>query len=151
METARDQVIAADGVLPIPGLPIGDGRIARTVLDNLLPRRRPRVAPRKVKCAISRYATPRDPSQITSVTIIGVAIAVESLPGQAPDGRRNRTLQLTRTDPRRSWRAREIATGLGLASAHSLRAELGRWVGEGILRRTAHGIYALVLQPEIMA
>jgi hypothetical protein len=143
LEAARDQVIAADGVLPGPGQTVGVGRIARAVLDNLLPRRRPRIAPRKVKCPISRYATPRDPSQMTSATIVGIDIAIESLPGRVPDGRRNRTLQLLRTDPERSWRAGEIASGMGLEDSRSLRAELGRWAKEGILRRTARGAYAL--------
>jgi hypothetical protein len=51
LETARDQLIAADGVLPGAGQP-GCGRIGRAILENLLPARRPWTAPRRVKCPI---------------------------------------------------------------------------------------------------
>jgi transposase-like protein len=42
-----------------------------------------------------------------------------------------------RTDPHRPWRASEIAKGLGLPHHRGLTRELGRWVKEGILCRTA--------------
>ena len=48
-----------------------------------------------------------------------------------------------RAEPDRTWRLGEIAQRIGMASDRSLRAELGRWIGEGIFRRVARGIYAL--------
>ncbi|MFF2936335.1 IS4 family transposase [Streptomyces mirabilis] len=140
LETAKDQVIAAAGVLP-DGEP---GRIGQAVLDNLLPPRRPRVAPRRVKCPISRYAAPPDQAQVLGASRISdMTITVDRSPHRPPVGRRDRTLQLMRTDPARSWRACEVARGIGLDDARGLRAELGRWVNEGILRRIARGIYTL--------
>lgn len=140
LETAKDQLITATGVLPDNG----PGRIGQAVLDNLLPRRRPRIAPRRVKCPISRYAAPPDQAQILGASrITDVAVTVRQAPDQAPEGRRDRTLQLLRTDPALSWRACEIARGIGLDNAQGLRAELGRWVREGILCRTGRGTYTL--------
>jgi hypothetical protein len=53
LQTARDQLIQAAGVLATTIDLVG--RIGRAVLDNLLPDRRLRVAPRIVKRAISKY------------------------------------------------------------------------------------------------
>ncbi|WTC16164.1 IS4 family transposase [Streptomyces cellulosae] len=139
LETAKDQVIAAAGVLPDGG----PGRIGQAVLENLLPPRRPRIAPRRVKCPISRYASPPDQAQVLGAARISDVTITVDKSQRAPVGRRDRTLQLMRTDPARSWRACEIARGIGLDDARGLRAELGRWVNEGILRRTARGVYAL--------
>ncbi|MCY0926946.1 IS4 family transposase [Streptomyces sp. H27-H1] len=140
LETAKDQVIAAADVLP----ETGPGQIASAVLHNLLPPRRARVNPRRVKCPISRYAAPPDQAQVLGASrITSVDITVHSAAGLGADGRRDRTLQLLRTDPFRPWRACAIARGIGLEDARGLRAELGRWVREGILRRTGRGIYAL--------
>ncbi|MEW2085900.1 IS4 family transposase [Streptomyces sp. NPDC005283] len=140
LETAKDQVIAAAGVLPDEG----HGWIGQAVLDNLLPPGRPRIAPRRVKCPISRYAAPPDQAQVLGASRISdVTLTVDHSSRQAPVGRRDRTLQLMRTDPARSWRACEIARGIGLDDARGLRAELGRWVNEGILRRIARGVYTL--------
>jgi hypothetical protein len=141
LETARDQVIAADGVLPIPEQP-ARGRIAVAVLENLLPARRPRTAPRKVKCPISRYANPPDQLHLPSTArITGIGVTLCQAP--ALDGRRDRTLQLMRTDPNRSWHASEIAKGLGLTHHRGLTAELGRWIKEGMICRTAPATFAL--------
>lgn len=143
LETVKDQLIAAADVLPDSG----PGRITSALLHHLLPPRRPRVNPRRVKCPISRYAAPPSQAQVlgaTPITIIAVTIHSSARSGN--DGRRDRTLQLLRTGPLRTWRTCEIARGIGLDDAQGLRAELGRWVREGILRRTARGIY--VLEPE---
>jgi len=53
LQTARDQLIQAAGVLATT-IDLA-GRIGRAVLDNLLPDRRLRVAPRIVKRTISKY------------------------------------------------------------------------------------------------
>lgn len=138
-EAAKDQVIAAAGVLP-DGEP---GRIGQAVPENLLPSHRPRIAPHRVKCPIYRYASPPDQAQVLGAARISDVTITVDQSQQAPVGRRDRTLQLMRTDPARSWRACEIARGIGLDDARGLRAELGRWVHEGILRRIARGVYAV--------
>jgi hypothetical protein len=144
LETARDQVIAAEGVLPGPEQAARPGRIAIAVLENLLRTRRPRTAPRKVKCPISRYANPPGQLHLPSTTsITGIGITICQAPALAPDGRRDRTLQLMRTDPHRSWHASEIANGLDLPHHRGLTAELGRWMKEGMVCRTAPATFAL--------
>ena len=140
LETAKDQLINAAGALEDGRL----GRITQAVLANLLPPRRARIAPRRVKCPISRYATPPSQAQITGAARIEeITIIVNHRRNQTPKGHRDKTLQLMRTEPHRSWRLREIAHGIGLASDRSLRAELGRWIGEGIFRRVGRGLYTL--------
>jgi hypothetical protein len=144
LETARDQVITAAGVLPGLDQPTSPGQIAAAVLENLLPARRPRAAPRKVKCPISRYANPPDQLHLpVTARITGIGITICQAPAATPDGRRDRTLQLLRTDPHRSWHASEIARDLGLPHHRGLTAELGRWMKEGILCRTAPATFAL--------
>jgi hypothetical protein len=143
LETARDQVIAAEGVLPGPGHP-PRGRIAVAVLENLLPARRSRTAPRKVKYPISRYASPPDQMHLPSTArITGIGVTISQAPAAAPGGRRDRTQQLLRTGPDRSWHASEIANGLGLTHHRGLAAELGRWMKEGMICRTAPATFAL--------
>ncbi|MEV6537169.1 IS4 family transposase [Streptomyces sp. NPDC051639] len=146
LETAKEQLITAANLLP----DAGPGRITSALLHDLLPPRRARVNPRRVKCPISRYAAPPDQAQVLGASrITSIVVTVHSSAGTGSDGRRDRTLQLLRTNPLRTWRACEIARGIGLDDARGLRAELGRWVREGILRRTARGIYTL--EPEWIA
>ena len=143
LETARDQVITADSVLP-GSAPARPGPIAVAVLENLLPARRSRTAPRKVKCPISRYASPPDQLHLpVTARITGISVTICQAPAGVPDGRRDCTLQLMRTDPNRSWHASEIAKALGLPHHRGLTAELGRWMKEGMLRRTAPATFAL--------
>ena len=54
LHAARDQLIQAAGVIAATVIDLV-GKIGRQVLDNLLPDRRIRVAPRIVKRAISKY------------------------------------------------------------------------------------------------
>jgi hypothetical protein len=54
LQTARDQLVKATGVIAATAIDLV-GTIGRHVLDNLLPDRRTRVAPRIVKRAISKY------------------------------------------------------------------------------------------------
>ena len=141
LETARDQLIAADGILPGPGRH-DCGRIGRVILENLLPPRRPRIAPRKVKCPISRYASPPGQLHLPATARI-TAISVTIRQAHPPDGRRDRTLQLMRTDPHRPWHASEIAAALGLPHHRGLTGELSRWVKEGIFCKAAPGTFTL--------
>jgi transposase len=142
LETAREQVTAADGIVPGAGRSGCGGRVGRAVLGNLLPARRPRTAPRKVKCPISRYANPPDQLHLpVTARITSITVAIRQ--ACAPDGRRDRTLQLMRTEPHRAWHASEIAAGLGLAQHRGLTGELSRWVKEGIFCRTAPGTFTI--------
>lgn len=62
------------GVLP-DGEP---GRIGQAVPENLLPSRRPRIAPRRVKCPISRHPSPPDQAQVLGAARISdVTITVD--------------------------------------------------------------------------
>jgi hypothetical protein len=143
LETARDQVVAADGIIPA-ATSSTPSRITRAVMANLLPPRRPRVSPRRVKCPISRYAAPPAQRLIAGAALItNIIISVLPASTLVPDGRRDRTLQLMRTDPHRPWTAREIAAGLSLDHHRGITAELSRWVKENMLTRTAPGTYAL--------
>ncbi len=54
LNAARDQVILAAGVLAGPAVDLA-GTIGLLVLASLMPGRRPRVSPRAVKRAMSRY------------------------------------------------------------------------------------------------
>jgi hypothetical protein len=142
LEAARDQLVNAADVLPGRG-----GRLTQAVLANLLPTRRARIAPRRVKCPIARYAAPPSQAHIAGAARIEeITVTVLHSKDQAPDGHRDKTLQLMRTDPHRTWRPGEIALAIGLPSPRSLRAELGRWINEGILQRTGRGLYTLAPQ-----
>lgn len=146
LESAKDQLIGARAIMPEDGA----GQISRAVLANLLPERRARIAPRRVKCPISRYASPPSQAQIDGAAHIQtIAVVLLHHRDQQSDGQRDKTLQLMRTDPHRAWRPCQLALGIGLPDARSLRAVLGRWIKEGILRRTGRGLYAL--DPEWIA
>jgi hypothetical protein len=54
LQAARDQLIQAAGVLATTSIDLV-GKLGRAVLDNLLADRRPRISPRVVKRAISKY------------------------------------------------------------------------------------------------
>ncbi|MEU1568758.1 hypothetical protein ABZ504_52230 [Streptomyces mirabilis] len=159
LEAARDQLITAENVLP--GTP-GPGVIAEAALAALLPKRRTRISARKVKSALSRYpGNPADARPLTSQNITHLAIAIYAAHPSTPttdthtpatppvsgrQGRRDRTLQLLRTDDQRAWSLKEIADTLGIAHYRSLCAQLGHWVTDGILSRTGRGLYTL--QPQ---
>ncbi|AEM85491.1 IS4 family transposase [Streptomyces violaceusniger Tu 4113] len=162
LQAARDQVITAVGVLPADETADTAGVLARAVLTALLPRRRPRMSARRVKCPMSRYPlSPTESRPLNSKTITHLAINIHrphdthSAPGdggpapQVPSaalartGTKDRTLQLLRTDPHRTWRVREIANALQYPNFHSLCAQLSRWAREGLLHKPDHGTYTL--------
>jgi hypothetical protein len=154
LETARDQVVLAGGIVP------GDedglaGAIGRAVLARLLPARRHRVSARKVKSPVSRYGArpPADDGRpLASEYITALEIEVhEGQPGPPPGPqasrparRIDRLLALLASDPARSWRAPEIlqALGLGPAADHTLRSQLSHWSKLGLIRKSAWGAYA---------
>ncbi|WP_327427960.1 IS4 family transposase [Streptomyces sp. NBC_01236] len=157
LETARDQVTTAQGILPTSP---GTGGIAQAILSGLLPKRRARLSARKVKSALSRYpGNPADGRPLTSRNITHLAIAIYTPqsgtagPGTpAPtaflggQGNRDRTLQLLRTDADRPWNGREIADSLGIDHYRSFCAQLGHWVKDGLLDRTGRGLYELTAE-----
>jgi hypothetical protein len=78
LNTARDQVILAAGV--IAGT-VGDlaGTIGRHVLASLMPGRRPRVSPRAVKRAMSRYNAKGKVDRTTRKAVIDIAVLAAPL------------------------------------------------------------------------
>jgi len=158
-EAARDQLIAAQGVLCPDGPVDLLGAIGRAVLDTLLPARRPRYSARKVKCATSRYLNRDDgrPALPTTITAIDIAVHTPPLdlapgrthrdrstaprPAPAPT-RRQRIIAIMNSDPGRSWSGAELAEQLQLPP-RNLLTQLAEWARLGFLTHTGTGTYAL--------
>lgn len=154
LTAATDQIITAanvtDNISP-------ENSIARAVLDNLLPARRPRTSIRKVKCPLSRYgAAPTDtrPTRSQAVTSLEITAltgpeqppAPEHLGAAADPGHRQQVLQILRTDPEREWSPQEVAAHLKGVRYRSLTAQMCRWTDQGFLERTRRGRYRLTRQ-----
>jgi hypothetical protein len=155
LQTARDQLVAAAGILP------GDqpdllGVIGRAVLSTLLPPRRPRWSARRVKNATSRYLNRDDgrPALPTTITAIDIALHTPTVdthwrprdrkpsnPHVAPT-RREQITALMHGDPQRPWSGRELADHLGVKPRNML-TQLAEWTRLGFLTRTSAGAYAL--------
>jgi hypothetical protein len=160
VEAARDQLATAQGICPT-GPPDLLGVIGRAVLASLLPARRPRFSARKVKCATSRYLNRDDgrPAAATAITAIDVAVSTPPLdphpptarPGQARSAprppksptRRQRVIEIMKTDPGRSWSGRELVEQLQIPS-HNLLTQLSEWARLGFIAHTGTGLYALI-------
>jgi hypothetical protein len=97
LQTARDQLVTAAGVLPIADLPVDDrpadladdeagraqsrlGLIGTAVLATLLPARRPRYSNRNVKCSTSRYHARDDGRPALPTAIVAIDITVRTPP-----------------------------------------------------------------------
>jgi hypothetical protein len=84
LNTARDQVILAAGVLAGPVTDLA-GKIGRLVLASLMPSRRPRTSPRVVKRAMSRYNATGTVDRTTCKATITIAVLRAPLtPGDEP-------------------------------------------------------------------
>jgi hypothetical protein len=157
LETARDQVVSAQGILPTSP---GTGAITQAVLAGLLPKRRARLSARKVKSSLSRYpGNPADGRPLTSRNITHLAITIytaqpaptgqdttDPTPFLGGRGNRDRTLQLLRTDAHRPWNAKEIADRLDIGHYRSFCAQLGHWVKDGLLSKAGRGLYELTAE-----
>lgn len=161
LQTARDQLIAADGILPTdqpgrPGQPDLLGAIGRAVLATLLPPRRPRWSTRTIKNATSRYLSrddqrPHLPTTIVNIEVILHTPSVDKTrrprfrkprnPHAAPT-RREIITTFMEDDPSRPWRGRELADKLGIKPRNML-TQLAEWTRLGFLTRTDAGIYRL--------
>jgi Insertion element 4 transposase N-terminal/Transposase DDE domain len=154
LQAARDQLVAADGILPADTDLLGV--IGRAILGTLLPPRRPRWSTRKVKNATSRYLNRADgrPDLPTTITAIDIALYTPSVdaswrpryrqpanPHAAPT-RRQRATALMEKDPRQPWRGRDLAEHLGIKPRNML-TQLAEWTRLGFLTRTSAGSYAL--------
>ncbi|MFL6141902.1 MAG: transposase [Labedaea sp.] len=168
LETARDQLTAANGVCPTD--PTELGVIGQAVLATLMPPRRPRFSARKVKCPTSRYLNRDDgrPPHPTTITNIHIAIhtpALTTTPTQPPrtpqprpprtphqptpprpTTRRARVLTLMNTQPHHDWNGTDLAKQLNIPP-HNLLTQLAEWAQHGLLTRTARGRYTLTPQP----
>ncbi|MFJ8856461.1 IS4 family transposase [Streptomyces sp. NPDC102437] len=159
VQTARDQVVQATGVLPTdPAAVHRAGLIVDRILTRLLPPRRQRVSTRKVKSPMSRYSTRHDDGRPdTSRTITGLDISVlepcethPQLPAvsrddrhTAPaDRRRHRILALLEEDPTRLWRPRDIASHFGDITMETMYRQLSRWAETGLIHKLGPGLYA---------
>jgi hypothetical protein len=161
LQAARDQLIAADGIVPTdqpgqPGPPDLLGVIGRAVLATLLPPRRARWSTRRLKNATSRYLNRDDrrPHLPTNIASIEVVLHTPSLddgwrprsrkprdPNAAPT-RRDLITALMEDDPNRPWRGRELADQLGIKPRNML-TQLAEWTRLGLLTRTTAGTYQL--------
>jgi len=161
LQAARDQLIAAAGILPTeqpsrPGQPDLLGVIGRAVLATLLPPRRARWSTRTVKNATSRYLNRDDqrPHLPTAIASIEVTMRTPSVdptwrprlrrprdPNAGPT-RREIITTLMQDDPGRPWRGRELADRLGIKHRNML-TQLAEWTRLGFLTRTNAGIYRL--------
>jgi hypothetical protein len=84
LNAARDQVILAAGVLSGTVTDLA-GTIGRHVLASLMPPRRPRISPRAVKRAMSKYNAKGQVDRTTRKAVIAVAILAAPLtPGDEP-------------------------------------------------------------------
>jgi hypothetical protein len=155
LQAARDQLAAADGILPADQLDLL-GVIGRAVLGTLLPPRRPRWSTRKVKNATSRYLNRDDGRPDLPTTIIAIDIALHTPtvdawwrprtrrrtnPHTAPT-RRQRVTELMEGDLPRPWSGRELAQHLGVKRRNML-TQLAEWTRLGFLTRTRAGTYTL--------
>ncbi|WP_372337799.1 hypothetical protein [Streptomyces sp. MK5] len=156
LQTARDQVVQAAGI--IPEAPGSIGLIGRRVLARLLAPRRHRTSTRKVKSPISRYSERRDdgrPDRSRTITELTVTV-LEPGPEQQPlptisrddrhtapaQRRRHRILALLQDDPTRLWRPAEIAAHFGDITLHTMYRQLSRWADSGLIHKLGHGLYA---------
>ena len=78
LNTARDQVILAAGVLAGPATDLA-GTIGRNILASLMPGRRPRTSPRVVKRAMSRYNARGKADRATRKATLAIAILGDPL------------------------------------------------------------------------
>ena len=154
LETARHQVILAAGIIPADPADLA-GTIGRAVLGGLLSPRRHRISVRKVKSPVSRYAArPADDDRpLASQHITGLDITVhegQPAPPPAPGRTRpaaglDRVLALLTPDPARQWQLREIAAALGTGTSRqdtaTLRSQLSKWSGRGLIRRSGWGTF----------
>ncbi|WP_328371445.1 IS4 family transposase [Streptomyces sp. NBC_00445] len=162
LEAARDQVVAAHGVLDEDAGLVG--RIGQAVLAHLLPARRPRISSRKVKSPIPRYARTDDRLPLNSTKIASITISVHAAQPSTPAfvSRRHpfsptashprapqslplidRTIVFLNSHPGRYWNATDLAHALAVNNINSFRVLLSRWAGQGHIAKTGRGTYTL--------
>ncbi|WAX80195.1 hypothetical protein [Streptomyces sp. KMM 9044] len=158
LQTARDQVVQAVGIVTVPADIGRGGLIGHRILARLLPPRRRRVSTRKVKSPMSRYNTRHDDGRPdTSCTITGLDISVlvprdphPQLPAISRDDRntaladrrRHRILGLLEEDPTRLWRPRDIASHFGDIIMETMYRQLSRWAETGLIHKLVPGLCA---------
>lgn len=155
LHTARDQVVQAAGI--VVGGAERLGAIARRLLAELLPPRRPRVSTRKVKSPISRYSERRHdgrPDRSNTVTSLTISVLEPPDPQPAPptasrddrhtspaERRRHRILALLHEDPTRLWRPRDVAAHFGDITLDTMYRQLNRWADSGLIHKIGPGLY----------
>jgi hypothetical protein len=155
METARDRIVQAVGVITLASTTDIVGAIGNRILAQFLPPRRPRISTRKVRSPISRYAERQDdgrPSSSSSVTRLDVTILEPEpdLPTVSHDDRytppadrrRQQVLDLLHADPGRHWRTRDLARHLGNITLSTMYRQLDRWAANGLITKTGPATYS---------
>jgi hypothetical protein len=160
-QASRDQLVKAEAVVTDATDLVGE--IGRRILTGLLPPRRLRVSARKVKSPHSRYHLLKpDGRPLTSQNVTSLDITVhepsvieytesesdaptDTQPSAPRSGRtrRERILELMRSDPARAWHAREIAQWLGVINANVIGVQLSQWAHNGQFRKTGPATYTL--------
>jgi hypothetical protein len=155
LQAARDQLVAADGILPAQELDLL-GVIGRAVLGTLLPPRRPRWSARKVKNATSRYLNRDDgrPDLPTTISAIDITLHTPTVDASwrprtrkptnphAGPTRRQRVTEVMKGDLPQPWSGRALAEHLGVKPRNML-TQLAEWTRLGFLTRTSAGTYTL--------
>lgn len=158
LETARDRLVAATGILPENAC--GQSEIAKAVRANLLPPRRARTSARRVKSPVSRYraAPGSKPSASTAVTAIDITILTATSIAERPDhgplrnragedqARIHRVYQLMTAEPHRQWGPAELAHLLGITNVQAFSTQVGKWARQGLLAKPTRGKYTLAEQ-----
>ena len=156
-EAARDQLSAANGILPDEPDPLGV--IGREVLATLLPTRRARYSNRTIKCATSRYTKRDDTRPDTSTTIDTINITIHTPPIGRPPRKphpntpkpprptsiRHHIMAIMNTDPTRNWKGTELAQQLQ-AAPKTVLTQLAESTRHGHLTRTRRATYTLTPQ-----
>ncbi|MFD7169502.1 transposase [Streptomyces violascens] len=155
LQAARDQLILA---APATGGLGRATRIGRRVLDALLPARRPRISTRKVKSTTVRYAERLNdgrPNRSTPVT--GFSVEVQpppeqseypdttpderTLPMASPERRSEKIIAFLRSEPERTWSAKELSRRLGDITVQSIYRQLSRLADRGLIIKTGPAAY----------
>ncbi|MFE6692250.1 hypothetical protein ACFVFQ_38150 [Streptomyces sp. NPDC057743] len=137
-------------------------KIGRRVLDALLPARHPRISTRKVKSTTVRYAERLNdgrPDRSTPVT--GFTVEVQpppekgefpdttrderTLPMASPERRSEKIIAFLRSEPERTWSAKERSRRLGDITVQSIYRQPSRLADRGLIIKTGRAAYTTPL------
>ena len=155
LHAARHSVTTATGITDDPEHPTE--HITRAILTSLLPPRRPRYSARKLKAPGTRYSINNDPQRPRTSTHVTHTHTTIHPPGPPTNPARTTTTPPTKHEilnvlhqrPNHPHTLREIAGALGLygrTHVNRLTTRLSAWARQGLLTKTAPGIYMITTQ-----